>query len=67
MITLPDGRFAVRDDVGIQLFDDDGTFLKHIGEGVIGRCFGLTHNGRVSLSATDSLGIHMYVSILDHL
>ena len=28
MINLQDGRFAARDDVGVQLFDESGTFLK---------------------------------------
>ena len=37
MVSLPDGRFAVRDDLGIQLFDEDGLFLQSVAENVLGR------------------------------
>ena len=47
MTVLPDGRFAVRDDGGIQFFSEDGEFIQHIGEGYIGRCYGLTTDGKV--------------------
>lgn len=46
MVTLPDGRFLVRDDLGIQMFDDSGEYIKSIGDGVLGRCFGLATNGK---------------------
>ena len=47
MVSLPDGRFAVRDDHGIQMFDEDGNFIHHVGRGVLGRCYGLTTDGVV--------------------
>ena len=47
MVSLPDGRFAVRDDLGIQLFDEEGLFLQHVGLGTLGRCYGLTTDGMV--------------------
>ena len=46
MVTLPDGRFLVRDDLGIQMFDDSGEFVKSVGDGVLGKCFGLATNGK---------------------
>ena len=49
MTVLPDGRFAVRDDGGIQFFSEDGEFIQHIGEGYIGRCYGLTTDGKVKI------------------
>ena len=46
MVTLPDGRFLVRDDLGIQMFDDSGEFVKSVGDGLLGKCFGLATNGK---------------------
>merc|ERR1719245_1889326 len=46
MVTLPDGRFLVRDDLGIQMFDDSGEYIKSIGDGALGRCFGLATDGK---------------------
>ena len=51
MINLLDGRFAVRDNAGIQIFDEDGDFLKTVGHGHIGRPFGLATDGKVSFFA----------------
>jgi hypothetical protein len=47
MINLQDGRFAARDDVGVQLFDESGTFLKTVGSGIVDKCFGLAMDGQV--------------------
>ena len=47
MINLQDGRFAVRDDIGVQLFDESGTFLKTVGAGIVDKCFGLATDGQV--------------------
>jgi len=44
MVELKDGQFAVRDNNGIQIFSDDGKFIKNIGENYLGRVFGLTSN-----------------------
>lgn len=44
MVELNDGQFAVRDNNGIQLFSDQGIFIKNIGENFLGRVFGLTSN-----------------------
>lgn len=41
---LPDGRFAVRDSGGIQLFDENGDFLKPLCASSLGYIFGLTTN-----------------------
>ena len=49
MIALPDGRLAVRDDLGIQLFDDEYQFLMHCGQGMLGRCYGLATDGKGNL------------------
>jgi len=47
MATLPDGRLVVRDDNGLQLFDEYGNFLKPITErGVLGRCYGLAADSK---------------------
>ncbi len=51
LAALPDGRFAVRDDAGVSLFDEGGLFLQGVadGAGVFGRgsrCFGLAADGR---------------------
>lgn len=32
----------------LQLFDEDGEFLHSVGEGFIGRCFGLATDGKVA-------------------
>ena len=104
MVTLPDGRFLVRDDLGIQvrfastsyclrafalfktkelckqatsdlslemtsvfqMFDDSGEFVKSIGDGVLGRCFGLATNGKgkvftIILMIILSYIIHYYI------
>ena len=42
MAALPDGRFAVRDDNGIQLFDPSGEFLTQLCQPCLGRVYGLT-------------------------
>lgn len=48
MVTMPDGRFAVRDDNGLQLFDEEGGFLKTVvPKGILGMCFGLATDGKV--------------------
>ena len=48
MVTLPDGRFAVRDDYGLQLFDEEGAFIKTVvPKGILGMCFGLATDGKV--------------------
>jgi len=42
MTTLPDGRVVIRDNHGLQLFDEDGNYIKPIvPNGVIGKCFGI--------------------------
>ena len=47
MVTLLDGRFAVRDDNGLQLFDETGGFIKTVvPKGELGLCFGLATDGR---------------------
>jgi len=47
MVTLPDGRFVVRDDNGLQMFDEEGDFLRTVvPKGVLGMCFGLATDGR---------------------
>lgn len=47
MVTLPDGRFAVRDDYGLQLFDEEGAFIKTVvPKGILGMCFGLATDGK---------------------
>lgn len=47
MVTLPDGRLVIRDNLGLQLFDEEGNFLKAIiPKGVYGRCFGVASDGR---------------------
>jgi hypothetical protein len=46
MVALPDGRFAVRDDHGIQLFDQDGNFLQSFAESCLGRVYGLATDGK---------------------
>ena len=38
------GRFAVRDNLGIQLFSPDGDFLRHICPDQLDRVFGLANN-----------------------
>ena len=49
MVTLSDGRFVVRDDNGLQMFDEEGSFLRTVvPKGVLGMCFGLATDGRVS-------------------
>lgn len=57
MTALPDGRFAVRDNFGIRLFDEDGLFLRSLAEEASGNFyFGL---------ATDGTG-HLYtISVND--
>lgn len=48
MVTLPDGRFVVRDDRGLHLFDEDGNYLKNVvPKGGLGLCFGLAVDWRV--------------------
>merc|ERR1712243_342256 len=50
MVTIPDGRFAVRDDNGLQLFDEEGVFMRTIvPRGVLGMCFGLATDGKGNL------------------
>jgi len=47
MTTLSDGRFAVRDDLGLQMFSETGEFLNTVvPRGVLGMCFGLATDGR---------------------
>lgn len=47
MVTLSDGRFVVRDDNGLQMFDEEGSFLRTVvPKGVLGMCFGLATDGR---------------------
>merc|ERR1719295_1631048 len=47
MVTLPDGRFVVRDNDGLQMFDEEGSFLRTVvPKGVLGMCFGLATDGR---------------------
>lgn len=42
MTTLPDGRLVIRDNNGLQLFDEDGNYLQTITpRGVFGKCFGV--------------------------
>ena len=47
MVNLLDGRFAVRDDAGIQVFDESGNFIRTVGEGQICKAFGLATDGKV--------------------
>ena len=42
MVALNDGRFAVRDDNGIQFFDENGEFVQRLCEDNLGRIYGLT-------------------------
>jgi len=44
MVALKDGKFAVRDANGIQLFDSQGQYLKNLCEDALGFVFGLTTN-----------------------
>jgi len=47
MVTLPDGRFAVRDNNGLQMFDEEGAFMRTVvPKGVLGMCFGLATDGK---------------------
>lgn len=47
MVTLPDGRLVVRDNNGLQLFDEEGQYIQRIiPQGVFGQCFGVASDGR---------------------
>lgn len=46
MVALPGGRFAVRDDHGIQLFDEEGVFIRTLADRQLGRAFGLATDGK---------------------
>jgi len=48
MTNLCDGRFAVRDEIGIEVFDEAGNHLKSIGLHRLGQPFGLAFDGLVS-------------------
>lgn len=48
-VALPDGRFAVRDDYGIQLFDENGLFLQNIAAELSGYFFGLASDNQDNL------------------
>ena len=50
MINLQEGHFAVRDDLGVQIFDDSGIFVKNVGVGIVDKCFGLATDGKVNSS-----------------
>ena len=54
MVALPDGRFAVRDANGIQLFDEEGLFLQNVAAGQLGKCFGLAADGKGQLITLNS-------------
>ena len=49
ILTLNTGDFVVRDELGIQLFGEQGNFIKYLGDGFINRCYGLAQDelGRV--------------------
>ena len=49
MCALSDGRFAVRDDFGIQLFDGNGDYLQSLCEPYLGRVYGLATDGEDNL------------------
>jgi len=44
MITLRSGHFAVRDNSSIQIFSEEGVFLKSIDSMYINKCFGLAED-----------------------
>ncbi len=57
LCALPDGRFAVRDDLGLQLFDQDGLFLQSVPVAALGsRSFGLATDNRGNLYTVASDG-----------
>ena len=49
MATLSTGEFVVRDDVGLQLFGQNGEFIKALGGNMIDQCFGVSEDeeGRI--------------------
>eukprot|EP00092_Neocalanus_flemingeri_P040834 GFUD01044453.1.p1 GENE.GFUD01044453.1~~GFUD01044453.1.p1 ORF type:complete len:601 (+),score=162.83 GFUD01044453.1:671-2473(+) len=49
VLVLRSGDFVVRDELGIQMFGEQGKFIKNLGENFINRCYGLTEDemGRV--------------------
>ncbi len=63
MVTMADGRLAVRDNGGIQLFDDEGVFLGHVGQGRLGKCYGLSTDGKVRLELSQVKGMAEAVEI----
>ena len=42
LTTLPNDHLAVRDSMGIQIFDESGNFSHHLCESYLGTVFGLT-------------------------
>lgn len=46
VVALADGRFGVRDDNGIRVFDDEGGFIMEVGDERLGRCYGLAADGQ---------------------
>ncbi|XP_059090552.1 tripartite motif-containing protein 2-like [Tigriopus californicus] len=46
VVALADGRFGVRDDFGIRIFDDEGGFIMKVGDERLGRCYGLAADGK---------------------
>jgi len=49
MATLSTGDFVVRDDQGLQLFTEEGAFIRNLGQNQIDRCYGVTEDekGRI--------------------
>jgi len=50
LATLNDGRFVVRTDGAVCIFDKDGNLVKLIGEKNFSRCLGLASDGVVRKS-----------------
>jgi len=44
MATLSTGEFVIRDDLGLQLFSEDGVYIKSCGTKQIDKCFGLAED-----------------------
>lgn len=44
MSSLSTGGFVVRDDVGLQMFTEEGVFIKEIGQCEIDKCYGVTQD-----------------------
>merc|ERR1719427_634813 len=49
ILLLRSGEFVVRDELGIQMFEAQGKFIKNLGENFVNRCYGLAEDelGRI--------------------